>query len=242
MILPPAGEIYEAIDATWPARRRIEDSGWLLREGGGGGNRVSAATAIGERADLAAMEAAQASFGQLPLVMVREGESILDSRLEAAGYRLRDAVTIYLAGARELASPPPPVSAFAVSWPPVAVQTEIWEAGGIGAERQAVMERAAVTKCALLGRTSDQAAGAAFVALAGRIAMIHAIEVVPRLRRKGVARNMIRGGAIWATSAGAEWVAILVTDANRAANALYASMGMVPAYRYHYREKPAGAA
>ncbi|MFV0360895.1 GNAT family N-acetyltransferase [Tropicimonas sp.] len=237
MTPPSLPEIFATIEATWPARRVIDLPGWQVRDGAGGGNRVAAATATAAAPDPAPMEAAQANLGQEPLVMIRPGDEPLDRRLAGAGYDLRDPVTVYLARVADLALDPPRVSAFQVAWPPMQVQRELWAAGGIGPARIAVMDRVEEAKCAILGRTGDQPAGTAFVAGSGRMAVLHALEVSPRIRRRGTARNIMRGAAHWARDAGARWMAVLVTDANAPANALYASLGMSPAGHYHYRVK-----
>ncbi|NDR55540.1 GNAT family N-acetyltransferase [Aliiruegeria sabulilitoris] len=237
MTAPDLATLFAAIDATWPARRIIELPGWRVREGAGGGQRVSTASATTRAPSIPAMEGAQAALHQVPLVMVRPGDETLDAALESAGYRIKDPVTFYLSEIETLALPPPPVAAFHVSWPPMRVQEEIWHEGGIGPERLAVMDRVETTKCAILGRNSDRPAGTAFVALDGQIAVLHALEVSPGLRRKGAAVHMMRGAAIWARDFGAKWFCVLVTKANTPANALYSSLGMRPTGGYHYRIK-----
>lgn len=234
---PEVEALLSTCEKTWPAARYIDIPGWRVRDGSGGGQRVSSATATGPDPSIAAMEAAQASLSQPPLVMIRPGETALDAALAATGYRVKDPVTIYFAPVAALAEDPPPVSAFHVTWPPMRIQEEIWAEGGIGLGRLAVMERVRGPKSALLGRTGDQPAGAAFVALDGETAMIHALEVVPRLRRRGTAAHLMRGAAIWAGARGAAWLSVLVTSANGPANALYSSLGMRVAGSYHYRVK-----
>ncbi|RYH10966.1 N-acetyltransferase [Tropicimonas sp. IMCC6043] len=237
MTEPDAAELLAAGEATWPAARRLDIPGWRIRDGAGGGQRVSSATALGRAPSVPAMEAAQARLGQVPLVMVRPDETTLDAALDAAGYRIKDPVTIYLAPVAALAEAPPPVSAFHVACPPLRIQEEIWAEGGIGPDRLAVMARAQGPKAALLGRTADQPSGAAFVAIHGNIAMLHALEVTPQLRRSGTARHLMRGAAIWAGSRGAAWLSVLVTRENAPANALYAKLGMWAVGSYHYRVK-----
>jgi ribosomal protein S18 acetylase RimI-like enzyme len=221
-------------EATWPpaATRRLGP--WRLRDGAGGGKRVSAATAEGawRPEDIPSAEAAM----QTPLFLLRAGEEPLDAALEAAGYRLVDPVWVYACATETLAQPLPHASAM-TCWPPLAIQAEIWSAGGIGPARRAVMERVTCPKTAILGRTADQAAGTAFVAIAEKTAMIHAIEVGAAFRRQGVARNMMVAAANWAQHQGATEVSLLVTQANQAANALYASLGLKIVGQYHYRMK-----
>lgn len=238
MTPPDEAALFAAVEATWPAAATHEASGWLIRQGAGGGKRVSAATALNPDARIDDMEAAQAAIAQPALVMVRPCDAALDLRLEAAGYQLVDPVVILMAPVADLAQPIPPVSTITVDWPPLTVQREIWQAGGIGPGRVAVMERATGPKTAILGRAEDQPSGAAFAACHEKISMVHALEVSPRLRRRKSAVYMMRGAAHWAQSQGADWIAVLVTRANTAAGGLYASLGMRPVGHYHYRLKP----
>ena len=92
-------------------------------------------------------------------------------------------------------------------------------------------------KTAILARIKDQPAGVAFVALHKNIAMIHAIEVLPRFQRLGVGTNIMRAAAFWAQDHDAHTLSLLVTRANLPANALYTSIGMQVVGHYHYRLK-----
>jgi ribosomal protein S18 acetylase RimI-like enzyme len=226
------------IDATWPAKSIRGVDGWTIRDGGGGGSRVSCASQLNPSANLADAEAAMRALGQTPLFMVRDGEDTLNATLDAKGYRIKDPVTFYTAPIDVIATQrPPPVTCFEV-WPPLAAQTEIWSAGGIDAARLAIMDRANGPKTTVLSRTDDTPAGAAFAAIHDRTAMLHAIETATAYRRKGVGRNMIRALAFWAQGNGTDTVALLVTKANGGANALYASMGFTAVGGYHYRIHP----
>lgn len=241
---PPGGPaLFSAIDATWPAAERRACGPFVLRDGRGGGNRVGAATATGPATRAEALRAAEAmrAAGQPPLFMIRGGlaqDAALDVLLAAEGYALRDPTRIWLAPVAALATRrPPPVTAFEV-WPPLAVQAEIWAAGGIGPERRAVMERAPDPRTTILGRMDEAPGGTAFVACAGPVAMLHALQIVPALRRRGLAAHLMRAAAFWARDRGASHLAVLVTQANAAASALYASLGMEVVGQYHYRSEP----
>ncbi|HRO11657.1 GNAT family N-acetyltransferase, partial [Amaricoccus sp.] len=78
-------------------------------------------------------------------------------------------------------------------------------------------------------------AGAAFVALAGPVAMMHALEVSPAARRRGLGARMTHAAADWARRQGAGTFALAVTRANTPARTLYAGLGMAEAGAYHYR-------
>ena len=103
--------------------------------------------------------------------------------------------------------------------------------------RIAVMERAEGSKTTVLGRVNDRASGAAYIAIHGKTAMLHALHIVPDQRRQGSAVKMMRNAAHWAQDQGAQCFSVLVTDANGPAGALYASLGMEIVGHYHYRSK-----
>lgn len=229
--------IWAAIDASWAPAAFYKTGPLVVRQGNGGGQRVSAATTDTRCAEGDVAKAAQAmrDLGQTPLFMVRGDQPEFDALLSDLGYRIKDPVII-LEGALKgaIMEPPQPVSAFPI-WPPLQIMTELWAAGGVGPARLDVMARAADPKTAVLGRVEDRAAGCAFVSVVDGIAVIHAIEVAEVYRRKGVARNMVRGAVRWAHSMGATRVASLVTEANGASRALFASLGLSPVEKYHYR-------
>ncbi|MCL3881846.1 GNAT family N-acetyltransferase [Marivita sp. GX14005] len=237
---PDIRALYAAADATWPPAERIDAGPWMLRNGAGGGKRVSAATAESAwRADdLAAAEAAMRLLGQAPLFMIREGEADLDLALEARGYAMIDPVDIWWCPLAKLTDLPiPRVTAFAL-WEPLAVMRDIWQAGGIDDARIAVMERAAHPKTSIFGRIDDKPAGAAFCAIHAGIALVHAIEIASAHRRKGLAAWMIRRAAFWAAENGANSMAVLCKKANDAAIGLYTSLDMQVVGQYHYRIQP----
>lgn len=232
-------ELSAVMEATWPPARAERQGPWTLRDGKGGGKRVSAATAEGDwnEADIDAAEAAMAASGGDVLFCLREGDAALDRALERRGYRVVDPVVAYEAPVGALASPGlSPMAAF-VHWPPLAICREIWAEAGIGPARWAVMDRANGAKCAILARTNDRPTGAAFVSIHGTTAMLHALEVRPAARRQGSAHNILRAAANWALSNGAERLCVVVTVANAPARALYASLGMEVVGHYHYRQK-----
>jgi len=237
--LPDAAELLAVLEASWPPAATSRAGPWRIREGRGGGQRVSAATAEEPvtEADIPQAEAAMRALGQRPLFMLRPGDEALDAALAARGYTSRDATNLYACPVTTLAEPPPPVSGFTL-WPPLAIMEDLWAEGGIGPERLAVMHRAAPPKTGIIGRTRDRAAGTAFVAIHAGTAMIHALEVAPELRRAGTARNIMRLAALWAQDHGARHFALAVTAANAAGNALYSGLGMTHVAGYHYRVAP----
>lgn len=225
-------------EATWPPHATATVGPWLIREGAGGGQRVSAASPVADWTadDIPAAEAAMRALGQTPLFVIRPGDEALDTALAGRGYARHDPVIAYAAPLSELAEVQPPFLTSFPHWPPLAVARQLWEEGGIGPARVAVMDRVQVPKTAILGRAGDRAAGAAFVAVHGNVAMLHALEVAPALRRNGCGHNILRAAALWARDQGADTLALLVTERNIAARALYASLNMRAVGQYHYRK------
>ncbi len=229
--------LFATLDATWPAAGLTRLGPWTIREGRGGGQRVSAATADGpwQPGDIATAEAAMVALGQRPLFMLRAGDEALDTALEGRGYRINDPVTAYAAPVATLAADAPPHMSAFPHWPPLGIVRDLWAEAGIGPARIAVMDRVTGPKCAILGRQNDRASGACFVALHGQDAMLHALEVTPALRRMGSAAAMVRRAACWAGEQGATRLSLVVTSANLPARALYASLGLQGVGQYHYR-------
>lgn len=238
--MTPPDPFFTALTATWPAAELHGMGPWTLRRGAGGGNRTSAATLDGE-ADApdglpAEAEAAMRGWGQRPLVMVRPGEDGLDAALEGRGWGAHDATRLLAAPVEALAAPGDLVAI--PSELPLAAMESIWAGGGIGPGRLAVMARAPGARTYILGRLGDRPAGAAFVAVEGSVAMLHALEVAGFARRRGLAVRMTRAAADWAQAAGAKTLALAVTRANTGAQALYEGLGMTEAGAYHYRIAP----
>ncbi|TVP71769.1 MAG: GNAT family N-acetyltransferase [Rhodobacteraceae bacterium] len=236
MSVPALAQLMAALEATWPAAATTDVDGWRLRDGSCGGKRVSAARALVPAAEVARAEMAMLAAGQRPIFQLTPDQEALDQALAARGYARLDPTLLYLAPIDTIAQKPPPVRLFDI-WPPLAIMREIWTEGGIGPARQKVMDRAPAPKTALIARIDDRASGVGFVAIHEGIAMLHAVEVAPRARRKGVARVLLRGAGAWAQAQGAAWMALAVTEANSGACSLYEGLGLRVAGRYHYREK-----
>lgn len=236
---PSADRLLQASDATWPAARRWDLGPWTLREGQGGGQRVSSATARGPVTpqDITEAEAAMREIGQRPLFMIRDGETELDEMLAARGYVVKDPVTLYQTPIETLTDRPiPRVTAFEI-WPPLAIMTDLWAAGGVGPDRLAVMHRAE-TKTGILARWNEKPGGVGFAAVDGDICMVHAVEVPAHQRRQGVAGWIMRRAAFWGAAQGARHLAVLCVEQNAPANALYRGLGFASVGRYHYRTVP----
>ncbi|MFU8864459.1 MAG: GNAT family N-acetyltransferase [Rhodobacterales bacterium] len=238
--MPDVAQLYDVIDGTWPAAQTRRLGPFLLRKGDGGGQRVSAATALAPVGvpQIEAAEAAMLEMGQPRLFQIRQGDAALDSLLTQRGYGIKDPVNLYVAPVEALLTQrPPPVTTFCL-WEPLAIQIDIWAKSGIGPARIAVMRRAKGPKTAILGRINDHPGGTAFVAIHEHIAMVHAVEVLAHQRKQGMAGWFMRTAAHWAQQHGATHLSVVCTQDNAGGNALYASLGMALVGQYHYRKHP----
>ena len=230
--------ILDAMEATWPPASTTNLGPWRLRDGKGGGKRVSATTLEGafEEGAILFAEAAMQKRGEALLFQLGPDQSALDAALGARGYAIVDPVVIYAAKLADLPQTAPPDMTTFPHWPPLGIAVDLWAEGGIGPARLDVMQRAQGPKCAILARSGDRAAGVAFVALHGSVAMIHALEITPLLRRNGSARHIMQRAVQWARLNNAMDMGLAVTSANAPARALYASFGMQVVGQYHYRQ------
>jgi GNAT superfamily N-acetyltransferase len=227
-------KIFAAVDATWPAHKTREIGGWIIREGRGGGQRVSAASGTG---DIGVAEKAMDALGQDHLFMIRGDQAELDTELAVRGYVIKDPVNLLVCDAANLVGGFKPKLEAIFAEFPMPMLAEIWAEGGIGPARLDVMQRANCTKTFVMGRIDERASAAAFVAASSGICMAHAVEVLARERRRGVAERMMRAAAWWGLRHGAETFCVLTTQANTGAQALYRKLGMETAAQYHYRIK-----
>jgi ribosomal protein S18 acetylase RimI-like enzyme len=234
-------DVYAASDGTWPPARMWQDGPLTLREGQGGGGRVSSATQDSPvvDADITKAEDTMRALGQVPRFQLREGHDDLDALLDARGYTVLDETVIYAAPIDILTDIAiPRVTTFCI-WEPLAIMSEIWAKGGIGPARLNVMARAK-TKTGILSRWNEKPASVAYAGVHDRICMVHAVEVLEHQRRQGVAVWMMRQAAFWGQSQGADTIALMTTHANIGANALYQKLGFNKVGSYHYRHLPKG--
>ena len=231
---------FDAVwQATWPAAEYSRSGGLLTGRGMGAGGRVSSTRRVGawSDADLDAAEAQHRDWTQAPLFAVEEDDRTLSAALAERGYAATRPTLILSIPIAQLTDRPIPHLTAIEVWPPLAIQRDLWSAMEIGAPRQAVMDRAAAPKTAILGRTQDRAAGTGFVSVSGRIATLHALAVLPRFRRAGLADWILRGAARFGAEQGAEQLALAVTKANAPALALYDRLGFTQIGRYGYWQK-----
>ncbi len=236
-VAPSQSDLFEAIDVTWPAFTVHKQGIWTLREGRDAGNRVSSAStdAVPANEDLIDAIKRMRALGQIPQFMVRGNQPELDSLLAKKGYQIGYPVDVLTTKSEDIASYEQSKLEVIFTEAPISILTEIWALGGIFSPRIDVMRRSSKPSAFLLGRKNDRAAAAGFVAVHNDIAMVHAVEVLPFMRRQGVADRMMRGAAWWAVEKGAKYIACLTTTDNVEAQNLYRKMGMEVASHYHYR-------
>ncbi|AGT07665.1 GNAT family N-acetyltransferase [Paracoccus aminophilus] len=236
MTLDPA--LAQAFETTWPAAEYHDIGGFRVGRGLGGGGRISSARALGPDWHADGIEAAaqlQRDWDQPETFRVWSEETALADALTARGFRQDRPTLVMAVEAAQLTDREIPLVTVFPIWPPLAIQREIWAEGNIAGPRQAAMERVApLPHTSLLGRIEDHASASAFVAADGDVAMIHAIEVEPKMRRKGMADWLLRGAAHWARDHDASRLALAVTAANAPAIALYEKLGFAPVARYGY--------
>lgn len=231
MIAPD--HLRAALAASWPAVEQADIGGFRIgrRDAASAARRIGlldgAACALGpwDADDLEAAIARAGAWGQPAGFHVTQDQQSLHSTLLARGFTQQRDLRIMSAPIRALTDqPPPPLAAFAL-WPPLAIQRDLWSEALIPPDQQAVMARVTVPHTALLGRVNDRAAGVGFAAASGPVAVVHALQTMPGLRRLGVAGWMLRQAGLWAAEQGAEHLVLMVDRENRPAIALFETLG-----------------
>lgn len=229
MILPTLQDLYDVTEATWPSAAVSEQAGWIIKDGAGGGKRVSAAVQLDENADITVAEAAMRDLGQDQLFQIREGDDALDQELANRGYALFDRVVLMVGKISALDQ----TADGQMEDRPNSNMTKIWAQGGIGPARLNIMDRAICPKA--YGRIDDKAV--AYAAIHNNICMAHAVEVSQDHRRQGLGRKIMHQIAGWADQQGADYMAVITVVENTAARTLYQNLGLQEIGNYHYRIK-----
>lgn len=226
---PDVYALYDATDATWPSASVTMQDGWIIKDGAGGGKRVSAALQIDPLAKILDAERAMQAIGQDRLFQIRTNEGTLDAELEELGYTLIDRVVLLLAPLADLTKD----NRFQSQNTPNPALKKIWADGGVGPARLDVMQRATCKKSII--HIDDRAV--AYAGIHKGICMAHAVEVSKRHRRQGLGKEIMHAVAGWADQQGAEFMAVITVMNNTPARTLYQNLGMAEVGHYHYRIK-----
>ncbi len=236
MTAPSQIDLFNTVDATWAPYVFHTDENWLIREGAGGGQRVSATTLLSgaQGYQISTAVKKMVSLGQTPLFMIRNTDAKLDAELHGLNYDIVDPVVILIAKTKELLrTAPNQVQAVQTIDTPNENVKNIWASGGINQGRLNVMARVKAPKTII--NTGEM--GVAFAAAFNGVAMVHAVEVASSHRRKGVANALMYKAFQWAKEQNCMWVSVLTVRENIPARTLYENLGMVEAAAYHYRRE-----
>jgi N-acetylglutamate synthase len=234
---PDLSVLFTALDQTWPAAEFRNAGPWCIRKGLNGGKRVSCAsqTRTPGISDLVTALDILKEFGQQQLFMVRGPDTTLDAMLCDQGFSIIDPVELLVGQPDQIARYDPHSIEVIEVDQPMPILAEIWLQGGIGPGRLQVMQRSTGPSICFMGRLESHPVGAAFAACHNGIAMVHAVEVLTHVRRKGLGLKIMGAAASWAARQGADTLTVLVLSENLPAISLYKKMGMEVAGRYHYR-------
>ncbi|GIT92708.1 N-acetyltransferase [Jannaschia pagri] len=234
---PDAKQIMAAIRGSWPPSALTQLGPFDLPAETQGTRRATSARLRAEAtvaaADIQAVEQARPGtiFGTIDGVEDAAAEVLANQ-----GYRAGGISDLMAGPVAPLLGDLPRVSGFA-HWPPLEICGTLWDAHGNDATRRAPMYRAAAPRTVILMRAEDRAAGALYVGVQDRLAVLHLVVTLPRMRGKGVGLLALRHAANWAAANGADQLVLPVEADNTAALALYAKGGLVRRGGYRYWSK-----
>lgn len=228
---------------AWPAVRTAVMDAWLLRSSGGYTKRANSANAVqaGALLDGGLLQAIEAWYArqQLPAIFRLSplADAQCDALLAARGYALVEPSRFLL----RYGTPAD------CQLPAVHVEprcTPAWLAGyaqasGLTPQQQPWHQRivdgiGGQCAYATVGQNGRSVAWGLAVLERGA-AGLYDVVVAPECRGQGLGRQLVCGLLQWAAAQGAQQVDLQVRGGNRVAEQLYASLGFVPAYGYHYR-------
>ncbi|MEL7346438.1 MAG: GNAT family N-acetyltransferase [Pseudomonadota bacterium] len=232
---------------TWPAAEILgetDPAGWILRfSEEAAGSRANSACVSRPVPDIAAAiaaaEAAYRARGRVPRFQLWPGQEAVDEALTARGYTAYDRSLLMVRAVAEPWEPDPPGCVAVEVRTPLAALEAVWEAGGVGPARQAVIARARVPVARFLGRVDMAPAGAVAAMVDGEIAVTQALWVDPACRGRGMARCLMGAVHGFAVQTGAAVMAHAVVADNASAIRLYEGLGFHAFGAYHYAKAPA---
>lgn len=227
-----AARIDAMADAAFPAARREELGGWVLRADPGTHRRnrsvwglTSHGDRLAERIDrVEAWYAEQGLPSRFQLTPATQPAG-LDDELARRGYELDAPSAVWTADVSDLAGDGDAAIADRAD--------DDWLA--LTRADAAVLDRVRVP-CAYA--RSEAAAGRG--TLHGEWLGIYELATLPEARRRGAATAIVRALAAWGAARGARHAYLMVEEGNAPAHALYARLGIRRAYRYCYRVREPG--
>ncbi|MEW2143082.1 GNAT family N-acetyltransferase [Micromonospora vinacea] len=246
--------LERAADEAWPAPTRGRLGDWLLRSAEGWTGRANSALPIGDpdRPLAAAVDAVERWYAELgqpalintPLPLAAP----VGTELDARGWSTRPPTLVQTAPLPVLASPA--TTGPAGEWAGAVVElatapSDDWLAiaagrkGGLpDAARHVLTAVEQVRFAHMYADGTLVAVGRGTVTGEGRWLGLSLIEVLPTVRRQGLARRVIHELASWGVSGGATHAFLQVEQRNTAAVALYQRLGLVTHHTYLTRVAP----
>ncbi len=244
MPLPTASEIEEAGLRSWPALDTASDGRWVMRAAGGFTKRANSVQSMDVADDGDAVERLERAarwyrdrrlppvFRVTPLT----GPGILAAlngwpELDHSKVLALDLGPLSFSADENVLLAPPT----APEW--LAVQQKLQ--GYDDATRDLLAHvvgriRAPARGVTIYAGHGEPAASCVMMVVNG-ILYTGNVVTAPNYRRQGLAQKLLETGMGWARQSGARRAAINVAAENAPAIALYAKLGYVPHYEYHYR-------
>ncbi|MBN6058063.1 GNAT family N-acetyltransferase [Nonomuraea sp. RK-328] len=225
------------VHEAWPAYESQTHDGWILRYAGGVTKRANSVLPLGAPADLeAAIVAAEAFYAERG---TRSAFSLgsgampgLDAELDRRGYELVDP-TLIMSRTGDAREPEHAVRIEESPWP--AWVDAWWAVDGRYADGRRTVERIFTGVPAWYAAVEEEGVPLAVgrAVPQGDTLGVYCMATLPGARRRGLARSVLRA---LLRRGGLPSAYLVVTRANEAAQALYASEGFEPLPDgYHYR-------
>lgn len=229
---------------AWPARQTVLHGGWQWRLSGGFTKRANSANAVASGAAFEGQRtAAEAFYARHGLPAVFRISPLAppeaDTELAGAGYARFDPSLVLRAQLGCAASDP---AVDIASTPSAAWLDGFAAANGVALQHQP-LHHAMVQSIALpagfatLRLQGEPVAFGLAVVERGAVGL-YDLVVAPARRGQGHGRALVAALLHWGQQAGASWAYLQVREQNEVARALYAALGFVPCYGYHYRLPP----